>query len=171
MKTTTAVRTGALACGAALVLSLPSCGEQATSDSSNRGSGTDLESVNVENAYIVPAFLPGRCAIQLDAGARMRFSVTNNSATDSEQLLGLSTTAANEARILHNPGIPPRSTVGFGQPSAEPVDAGGRVPSVRLDGLDPQLHPAMSPEVTFTFRNAGEITMRVPVEACPTQAR
>jgi copper(I)-binding protein len=170
MPTTHLLRGASGAFVAAMLMPLAACGDDTIGDSSNRGSGTDTEPVNVEDAYIVPTFVPERCAIQLNAGASMRFTVANNSATDSERLLGISTTAADGARILGNADIPPHSTVGFGERSAKPVDAGGRVPSVRLEGLDHDLQPAMSPEVTFKFRRAGEITMRVPVEACPAQS-
>lgn len=156
--------------GFALTLLTVGCGDDPVIDSSNRGAGSHTEATTVENAYIVPTFLPGRCAVQLALGAHLRFTVTNNRSTDTERLLGVSSDAANGASITGNVDVPPSSTVGFGQPSADAVDSGGRVPAVHLNGLDPDLRPAMSAQVTFRFVRAGDITMPVPIEACPVQA-
>ncbi|MBB2989111.1 hypothetical protein FHR72_000568 [Mycolicibacterium iranicum] len=155
----------------AAVVPIAGCDDTSPSGSSNRGSGSLTEGTTVENAFIVPSFLPGHCAIQLDAGAAMRFTVTNGHPAEVEHLSGLSTDATPAASIPVAVDIPPKSTVGVGQPSAGPEDAGGSLPAVRLSSLDPQLRPGMSAEVTFHFERAGEITMRVPVEACPTQQR
>lgn len=139
--------------------------------STNRGSGSLTDETTVENAFIVPTFLPGRCAIQIGAGAKMRFTVTNGSSTEVERLLSVSTNVADHADIASRVNIPARSTVGFGQPSAPTVDAGGAVPAVQLSGLDPNVRPGMSANVTFHFDRTGDITMPVPIEACPRQDR
>lgn len=139
--------------------------------STNRGSGSLTEGTTVENAYIVPTFLPGRCAIQIGPGADMRFTVTNGSSTEAERLLSVSTNVADEADMTSVVSIPVRSTVGFGQPSAQSVDAGGTVSAVQLSGLDPSVRPGMSANVTFHFDRAGDIAMPVPIEACPRQDR
>ena len=158
-------------CGALLALVTGGCGKEYDFESSNRGSGSDTTATTVENAYIVPAFVPGRCAIQLPLGAELRFTVTNGRPAENERLLGLSTNAARQAQPLRSVDIPPESTVGFGQPSAAAVDAGGRVPGIRLEELDPGLRPAVSTEITFHFERAGDIPVRVPVEACPVQTQ
>jgi hypothetical protein len=153
----------------ALALIVSGCGEEEMGLSTNRGSGSMTEETTVENAYIVPTFLPGHCAIQFGAGAKMRFTVTNSSSTEAERLLSVSTNVADDAYLGSGVTIPVRSTVGFGQPSAPAVDAGGTVPAVQLGGLDPGVRPAMSARVTFHFDRAGDITMPVPVEACGRQ--
>lgn len=158
----------------ALAPVLLACGCSDSSDtelSTNRGSGSLTEGTTVENAFIVPAFVPGHCAIQVGAGAKMRFTVTNGSTTDAERLLSVSTNVADEALMAAEVGIPKRSTVGFGQPSSPSVDAGGTVSAVQLNGLDENVGPGMSADVTFHFDRAGDITMPVPIEACPRQDR
>jgi hypothetical protein len=40
---------------------------------------------------------------------------------------------------------------------------------VRMDGLDPDLRPATTADVTFHFDRAEDITLPVAVEACPVQ--
>ncbi|WP_197376471.1 hypothetical protein [Mycolicibacterium baixiangningiae] len=157
--------------GTTLTVFVAACGGETELGSSNRGSGSHTESTTVENAVIVPAYLPGSCAIQLEAGALMRFTVTNNRPTAAERLLEVSSDAARKARIITNVDIPPQSTVGFGEPSAEAVDPGGRAAAVRLNELDPGLRPGMPTPVTFHFQHADDTTMPVPVEACPTQAQ
>lgn len=158
--------------GALLALLSGGCGGRDPDlEASNRGSGSDTTATTVENAYIVPAFVPGQCAIQLPLGAELRFTVTNGRPDETERLFGLSTDAAQQAQPFGSVDIPPESTVGFGEPSAEAVDAGGRVPGIRLERLDPGLRPAMSTEITFHFERAGDIPMRVPVEACPVQTQ
>jgi hypothetical protein len=156
----------------ALAFIVSGCGDGSEMGlSTNRGSGSLTEGTTVENAYIVPSFLPGRCAIQFGAGAKMRFTVTNGSSTEAERLLSVSTNVAHEADTTSGVVIPVRSTVGFGQPSASSVDAGGTVSAVQLGGLDPSVRPGMSANVTFHFDRAGDITLPVPVEACPRQDR
>lgn len=161
----------ALAGAAALAVGVAGCGEDPVLDSSNRGSGSHTETTTVENAYIVPAYVPGRCVIQLNAGGEMRFTVTNNRPAEAERLLGLSTSAADQARIIDSVDIPPKATVSFGEPNAQPVGAERRNPAVRLDQMDPGLRPATSADVTFHFQRAGDLTLPVPVEACPVQSR
>lgn len=157
--------------GALVALLTAGCFAQTEAGSSNRGSGSENGRTTVANAYIVPAFVPGRCAIQLDDGAEMRFTVSNERGGQAERFLGLSTDAAREAPRMNGVDIPPESTVGFGEPSSEAVDVGGRVPAVRLAELDPKLRPGMSTEVTFHFEVAGDVSIPVPVEACPVQVR
>jgi hypothetical protein len=156
---------------AVLTTSVAGCGEDSVMGSSNRGSGSHTADTSVENAYIVPTYLPGRCAIQLDAGGAMRFTITNNRAGETEQLLGISTSAAEKARVVSSAAIPPKSSVSFGQPNAEPGAGDASRPAVVLDRLAPDLVPATSADVTFHFEQAGDLTLPVPVEACPTQQR
>lgn len=170
MHTSSIRRSGAALVGTAALMFVAGCGEDPVLDSSNRGSGSHTEDTSVENAYIVPTYVPGRCVIQLNAGGAMRFTVTNNRPAETERLLGLTTAAAAQARILTNVDIPPKSAIGFGEPNAEPGPGDASNPAVILDQLDPGLLPATSAEVTFHFERAGDLTMRVPVEACPVQA-
>lgn len=149
---------------------LSACGDGAASASSNRGSSSQTEGTTVENAFIVPSFVPGHCALQAGSAADVRFTVTNGRPAGVERLEGISTDSAASRDLAVTADIPAKSTVGFGQLSAGAVDVGGSRPSVHVDALDPQLRPGMSATVTFHFSEEGDITMPVPVEACPTQA-
>lgn len=111
--------------GALLALVATGCSNGSEPASPNRGSGSDTTGT-VENAFIVPAFVPGRCATQVDDGAELRFTVTNGSTTDPGQLLGLTTDAAKVAAIGASTSIPPRGVVAFRQPSAMQIDLAGR---------------------------------------------
>jgi hypothetical protein len=156
-----------------LALLVGGCGEDAVLDSSNRGSGSHTEATSVENAFIVPKFVPGSCAIQVGDSADLRFTATNNRTTEAEQLSGISTAAAETVRISPAPPvkIPPKSSVAVGQPIQHPGDeAGADEPfTVVMEGLKETARPATSVDVTFQFEKAGAIEVRVPIEACPTQ--
>ena len=71
----------------------------------------------------------------------------------------------------HNSNIPPQSSIAAGQP----IEHLGESPQadnpfhVMVEGLDNTVKPGMSVNVTFRFEKAGDTTMAVPVEACPTQ--
>ncbi|BBX18749.1 hypothetical protein [Mycolicibacterium duvalii] len=157
----------ALVGAALLAVTATGCGDEVIGSSTNRGSGSETEETTVENAFIVPTFMPGYCAIQVGSGAQMRFTVTNNSSDSVDRLTEISTSAANIVDIGSGVEIPRRSTVAFGQPSAEAVDTGTERPAVQMSELSPDLKPAMTTDVTFRFDRAGEITVPVPVEACP----
>lgn len=167
MLTNVAVRTPATIAAAALTLLTGCSDDDAALRSPNRGTGSTTEATTVENAFIVPAFVPGRCALQLNAGAALRFTVTNNRDAESETLLAVSTDSARQARVPADAVIPPESTVAYGQPAGP--DASGTLAPVRLDGLDPGLKPAKTADVTFSFERAGDFTIPVPVNACPVQ--
>ncbi|VEG54361.1 Protein of uncharacterised function (DUF461) [Mycolicibacterium aurum] len=172
MRSTKLRRSGSVLAGtAALTMSVAGCGEDPVLDSSNRGSGSHTDDTSVENAYIVPAYVPGQCAIQLNAGGAMRFTITNNRPAETERLLGISTGAGEQARVIGSVAIPPKSAVSFGEPNAEPGAGDASGPPVLLDRLDPDLVPATSADVTFHFERAGDLTFPVPVEACPIQQR
>lgn len=170
MRSSQLLRPAGMMVGATVVVLSAGCGQSVLPESSNRGSGSDTATTTVEDAFIVPAFVPGNCAIQVDTGGSMRFTVTNNRPTESERLLGVSTDAAKVARVVAPIDIPPKATIGIGEPSTQIEAAGGRVSAVRLEQLDPGLKPAMSADVTFEFLRAGDITIPVPVEAYPRQA-
>ncbi|WP_234788763.1 hypothetical protein [Mycolicibacterium iranicum] len=160
-----------MAVAATLMVSAVGCGEDPVLDSSSRGSGSHTDDTSVENAYIVPSYVPGRCALQLDAGGAMRFTITNNRPAETERLLGISTDAAEQVRVVGSVAVPPESTVSFGEPNVEPGARDASGPPVLLDRLDPDLVPATSADVTFHFERAGDLTFSVPVEACPVQER
>ena len=150
------------------------CGNDPDRESSNRGSGSDTQNTTVENAYIVPAFVPGSCALQIGGTAKLRFTVTNNRAVGVERLVSVSTDAAKSATVpgAANVDIPAGGVLTVGQPQTDlPASGSVTAPAVTLTELDSDARPATSTPVTFTFDDFGPLELRVPIEACPTQQR
>lgn len=146
------------------------CGEPPTADSSNRGSGSQTEETSVENAFIVPRYRPGSCAIQVGDTADLRFTATNNRVTESERLLDIRTDGADSVGITESADlvIPPQASIAIGQPATGSADTDDRG-AVILTGLRELARPGTSLDVKFVFDRFGDLTMRVPIEACPTQ--
>lgn len=149
------------------VFALAGCGDNPDDDpSSNRGSGSDTEAVTVENAFIVPRFVPGACEIQVGDTAELRFTVTNNLSTGTEHLLGVSTPGAESVRLEPAPPleIPAGASVAAGQPATP-----GETITATMIGVNDTLRPAQVTDVVFRFEEFGELSMPVGVEACPAQ--
>lgn len=160
-------RSAAAAAVLATVFALTGCSDEGdTESSSNRGGGTETAETSVENAYIVPRFVPGACAIQVGDTAELRFAVSNHRATGTERLLEVSTPAAESVRLDPAPPleIPAGETIGAGQPVTP-----GKQFSATLINVNDGLKPAQTTDVTFQFESFGELTLPVGVEACPAQ--
>lgn len=145
---------------------LAGCGSYTTGESTNRGSGSETSETTVENAFVVPHYLPGSCAIQVGDAAELRFTITNNRPVEAEQLEAITTEAAQTARIAPSPPI--EVAAGTSLATGQPVEP-GRPFTVALDGITASVRPAHNVDVTFRFQKSGELTMLVPVEACPRQ--
>lgn len=145
-----------MATAGAVALLTAGCAERSDFDPNNRGSDTETPQTSVDNAFIVPAYQPGRCAIQVGSAANLRFSATNSRPAESERLLAITTDAADAVRISASGemDIAPKSSQQF---------------IATVEGLRDSVRPAMSVDVTFQFAKSGEIELRVPVEACPAQ--
>ncbi|MCK0173603.1 MULTISPECIES: hypothetical protein [Mycobacteriaceae] len=143
------------------------CSPDADPESTNRGTTSTTSLTTVENAFIVPRFLPDSCALQIGDSAALRFTVTNNRPVDVERLTSVS---ADRAEVTLPEGaavdIPAGGVLAFGQP--QPTAA---LPPATVDGLDADVTPGMSVPMTFTFAEFGPLEIDVPVEACPTQQR
>ncbi len=86
--------------------------------------------------------------------------------------MAVSTDVADMVRISPDDviEIPPGASVTAGEPIKKFDPATNREPlEVDLVGIDPNVRPGISMRITFQFDQAGEISMRVPVEACPAQ--
>ena len=132
---------------AVATMTTAACSHDVDRESSNRGAGTETTLTTVDNAFIVPHFIPGSCAIQVGD-------------------------AADAVRVTPSAiAIPPKSTIAAGQPADrldEPTASGAHVDAV-VDGLTPRATPGTSITMTFDFAKAGKVALRVPIEACPTQ--
>lgn len=148
------------------------CGGNPEIASSNRGAGSDTSATTVENAFIVPRYIPGSCAIQVGDAAVLTFTATNNRGTEAEQLLGIESPAADTIRISPPPPleIAPRTSIAAAQPIEDVSRPGGDRPfTVTIETLKESATPGKSVDVTFRFEQHGDLTLKVPIEACPTQ--
>ncbi|WP_240630789.1 hypothetical protein [Mycolicibacterium sp. GF69] len=148
------------------------CGGDTEIGSSNRGANSHTEETSVENAFIVPRFIPGSCAIQVGDAAALTFTVANNRAAEPERLLGVASPAADAIRLSPDATlqIPPKTSIAAGQPVEEVGDGARDEPfTARIEGLRESATPGKSVDVTFRFEKQGDIAMKVPIEACPTQ--
>ena len=159
--------------GFVLTLTAAACAVDNQTESSNRDVGTDSGNTRVENAFIVPKFAPGSCAIQVGDTAELKFTAVNNRHTDAERLIGISTPAANAVVIAPGPSIQiaPGTSIAVGQPIQQPTTpAPPQQPfTVTLQGTTDAVKPATSVNVTFRFDKSGNLDIQVPIEACPTQ--
>jgi copper(I)-binding protein len=144
-----------------------SCSTDPAITSSNRGVDSAPQATSIENAYIVPTFIPGSCALQDGALAQLRFTITNNRPAKDEQLLSVDTDAAEHIMVPQRAraAIPPGESLAAGQNPDSP----NSVPAVTLTDLRPRVTPATAVPVTFAFEEFGRITLHVPIEACPVQ--
>lgn len=148
------------------------CGSRISGDSSNRGSDSSATLTSIENTYLVPRFEPGSCAIQVGSVATLAFTVTNNRPADAEQLTRITSTAADTITLAPNQSfsIPPRSSVAVGQPMAHGESTAVDQPvTATVTGLNETATPGTSIPITWHFSVFGDLTLRTPVEACPTQ--
>ncbi|OBG22916.1 hypothetical protein A5765_19335 [Mycolicibacterium celeriflavum] len=172
MKTCTVSRRRAAAAGLVTTVLVAGCGGDPNMDSSNRGAGSETETTSVENAFIVPRFIPGSCAIQIGDAAALTFTVTNNRITEQERLLGIDTPAAEAIRLSPDATlqIPPETTIAAGQPIEDVGDGAVDRPfTASVEGLRETAKPGKSVDMTFHFEKQGDLAMKVPIEACPTQ--
>ncbi|OBG81678.1 hypothetical protein A5699_08435 [Mycobacterium sp. E802] len=122
----------------------------------NRGEDTETVPTSVDNAYIVPEHAPDDCAIQVGDNAELRFTATNSRPTGSERLLSIATEAADAVRMGSDGGV-------------EIAPKSSKEITAAVEGLREGVRPATSVDVTFTFDQSGDISVRVPIEACPAQ--
>lgn len=153
---------------------LAACGsDDANMSSTNRGGGEESGQTSVENVFIAPAYAV-TCELQVDAPAQLSFTAINGSATEVETLSSISTPAADSVEI-NAPSealrIAPEASIAAGQPveNLDEITAPDQPFSVFLVGLDESVTPGKSVPVTFTFDRAGDITLNVGVDACPSQ--
>jgi hypothetical protein len=158
----------------ALGLSAACGSDEPDAEPSNRGGGESTGQTSVRNVFIEPSYASD-CTVQVDAPAQLSFTAINDSSTEDETLSEISTPAASRVEIDAPPEaltLSPESSIAAGQPVANPDDADAPAQSfsVWMVDLDPGVEPGQSVPVTFTFERAGEITLPVSVDGCPTQS-
>lgn len=172
MKMISVSRLGPAAASVLTCVLVAGCGGDAEMGSSNRGANSPTDETSVKNAFIVPRFVPGSCAIQVGDAAALTFTATNNRSTEPERLLGIDSPAAEAIRLSPDATlqIPPQTSIAAGQPVEEVGDGSRDEPfAVRIEGLRESAKPGTSVDLTFRFEKQGDLAMKVPIEACPTQ--
>ena len=167
-----------LLAGVLVVLALGACGDNAVP----RGVAAPGASGNVGSLKLRDAVLsdPGADAEfpGYDRGedALLLVTIVNDGDTDDE-LVSVTTAAAKRVTIQGATTIPPGGSVSSipdadnplpapvwavpSQPIGDPID--GAELSIVLRDLTTEIPPGIPTEVTFGFRQAGEVTLRVPV--------
>jgi copper(I)-binding protein len=137
-----------------------------------RGSEGNIGAVTVQNAYLVPALLPGTCVIQYEAPAELAFTATNN-ALEPDRLTAIESPAAGSIQLRAGPEqlvIPADGALAAGQPVAQPERPGSEESiTVQVNQLQDWVKPGRNLDIRFTFDRAGTLELAVPVDSCPTQ--
>ena len=163
----------ALAAGATLILT--ACGAGQISQTSDQvaavnGNSVDLGDISLRNVHVV---FPQSEEYSIEAGGTVElgFIAINNSSTTSDTLTGISTDAASSVTVGEESGgteIEPLTGLGAGMPVDNAVSDPG-IPlqfiTVELEGIDEDVRPGLTVPVTFTFEEAGEVELLVPVDA------
>ena len=116
------------------------------------GAQTDFNGITITNAFVLGA--PSGSTLPAGSSASLFLSLFNDGATD-DTLQSIS--AAGAASVTLNGG-----TVAL--PSEIPVNLTGPQPSAVLNNLSAPLPSGGYVTVTMQFKNAGPVTLQVPVE-------
>ncbi|QNG17391.1 copper chaperone PCu(A)C [Rhodococcus triatomae] len=185
----------ALAAGAALTLSACGAGQvsqTASQASAVNGNTAQLGELALRNVHVV---YPDSEEYSIEPGgtAILSFTVINESNDTDDRLVDISTDYASEVVIDEQVGslvIPAQTLLtaepgvnvedveaalealeqaetGTSEDAAVPVD----VLVVELENLNEGVRPGLTFPVTFTFENAGTVTVEVPVDAGPVLER
>ncbi|MET4047874.1 MULTISPECIES: hypothetical protein [unclassified Rhodococcus (in: high G+C Gram-positive bacteria)] len=169
----------ALAAGAALTLT--ACGSGQISQTAQQvsavnGNFANVGDISLRNVHVV---YPQSEEYSIEPGGKVElgFVAVNNSATTPDRLTRISTTAASSVTVGKEPGgseIAPLTALGAGAPTGTEVDD-ELIPLqmivVELNSISEDVRPGLTVPVTFTFEEAGDVEVLVPVDAGPVLPR
>lgn len=151
-------------------------GEQVPAVNGSGGVVGELVVRDVVIAYPVGAY-PAGDGYQAGEEAPMEFTIVNEAPVQFDELVSVSTPVAERVVLTGATVVPPSSTVAvqdaqpdegdaplFDDEDPEPPPRVG-ILSVLLTGLTGPIQPGLTYDVTFTFANAGSITLPVPLGA------
>jgi copper(I)-binding protein len=178
-KTRRLVATAAIAAGAALTLS--ACGAGQISQTADQvaavnGNFADVGNISLRNVHVV---YPQSEEYSIEPGGKVElgFIAVNNSPANTDKLTRIATTAASSITLGEEPGgtdIAPLTALGAGAPADTQLDD-PLIPLqqivVELNGIGEDVRPGLTVPVTFTFENAGDVEVLVPVDAGPVLPR
>lgn len=150
----------ALAAGGALALS--GCGAGQISQTASQVAAVNGNSANVgtlalRNVHIVHPTSPQH-SLEPGGDAVLAFTAINESEGDPETLTGITSEFAGSVSIE---GEADATTIA---PQTS-LEASGNEKLVVLEDLQKGVRPGLTVPVTFSFENAGDITLSVPVDA------
>lgn len=166
--------------GIAAALSLAGCaaGQLTQTDAqvaAVNGASGDIGTIALRDAVLAP---PGEGAFGYEAGDEVPLLVTIvNSGSQADELVSVFTPAAGEVALDGMMTIPGDFVVSSldvartrgPSPAADRSPGTGELRIVLTDLTGP-IRPGLPTFVTFRFRDAGEVTLRVPIET-PEEAR
>lgn len=169
----------ALAAGATLMLSACGAGQisqtatQVAAINGNQATSGDIALRNVHVVY------PNSEEFSIEPGgdAQLAFTAVNLSESKSDRLKDIKTDFAGSVKIDEKDGtreVKPQSALGAGNPDVSvPEEAPEHVSliDVTLEDIREGVRPGLTFPVIFTFENAGDIVVQVPVDAGPTTER
>lgn len=165
----------ALALAAGATLTLSACGAGQISQTSDQvaavnGNSAEVGDVSLRNVHVV---YPQSEEYSLEPGGTVElgFVAINNSPSTSDTLTGISTTAASSVTVGEGSGgteIEPLTGLGAGAPVDNSIDD-PEIPlqfvTVELSGIGEDVRPGLTIPVTFSFEEAGDVELAVPVDA------
>lgn len=157
------------------VLTLSACGAGQISQTSDQvaavtGNSAELGDISLRNVHVVYPQTE-EYSIQPGGKVELGFIVVNNNSADAETLTGISTTAASSITVGEEPGgteIAPLTALGAGTPVDNQVEDPGlplQYILVELNGIGEEVRPGLTVPVTFSFEDAGDVELLVPVDA------
>lgn len=165
----------AVAIAAGGVLTLSACGAGQVSQTSDQvaavnGNSAEVGNISLRNVHVV---YPQTEEYSIEPGGKVElgFIVVNNSPASADTLTRISTTAASSITVGEESGgteIAPLTALGAGAPVDNQVEDPG-IPLqfivVELNGIGEEVRPGLTVPVTFTFEEAGDVELLVPVDA------
>lgn len=133
--------------------------QTATQDRDIRGGQADLGSIHLRTATTA---YPQSGSYEEGGDARLLVAIANSGSADDE-LTDISGPGFEGYEVVDPSAEGEEAPTGFTVPAGGNVYVGEGDVQVTLTGLTEALTPAQSLEVTFTFRDAGEVTLPVLV--------
>lgn len=160
-----------LALGASSVLALAGCGagqvtQTGTKEAAVTGSAVEIGELALRNAHVV--FDGDETAYPLERAdtASLLFTLVNTSALEDDTLLSIE---SFEAQVTMPEGvdleIPASSDLEVGLSPKELEEEDTDLPAIELSNLSPDVRAGLTVPFTFTFAEAGEVTVNVPIDA------
>jgi copper(I)-binding protein len=157
--------------GCAAALALVGCGAGQITQTDSQVAAVDGAFGNVANSIALREVLipyPQNQTGTYPAGSTVPVLLTIiNQGTNTDELIAVTSPAASQALVLGTTQIPPGTTVtstaGSGQPTSPLVVGELRV----LLSTSQPLRAGLNTPVTFQFRNAGKVTLPVPMATPP----